>query len=390
MQFHLVPKSSVSVRDRGLDKLGSNEEIQLVAILRTLKKNQDEVADILKMRKERIGSIEVWLKIAPFDSVEGLFVDYRLRKVIDEKLPDLEIDPRDLVQAARLTADDMLQHYRKDSPPSVKLPMEGLDAVTSKLYQDHQNGMINLVVRLSAEFEPHLSAFHLRSLEGRGTHTTTVWQSLRAKSFSLTWQVGDGGSVCLRYGLELAEDTETQIMRGYLEQHLRSSSYRWLMQNEEKGIKKWKQLSGEELKRRTRLLRQIDRAVKKLTNEPLGDPNRMNYTGPSTWFSDSIWAAVLDGLYRTLEYKVEPIDGGLFKAQYGATFIGLTATKEEGEQYVEWHEKLMAESERSRAVKAINQLKKDRESVAKGIREVLTKFVVDKHIPGKCDYEFCH
>jgi len=389
MQFHLVPKSSASERDRGLDKPSSNEEIQLVAILRTLKKNQDEVADILKMRKERVGLIENWLKTAPFDSVESLFVDYRLRKVIEEKLSDTELHPRDLVQAARFTADDILQRYRKDYSPSVKLPMEGVDAVTSKLYQEHQNGMIHLVERLSAELEPHLSSFRLRSLGGRGTHRSSVWYSPGSNHFSLTWQVEDGGSVCLHYGLELAEDTETQIMRGYLEQHLRSSSYRWLMEDEGKGINEWKRLGGEELKGRTRLLRQIDRAVEKLTNRPLADPNCMNYTGPSTWFSDSIWAAVLDGLYRTLDYKVEPIDGGLFKAQYGVTFIGLTLTKEEGEQYVEWHKHLMTKFVRSKTVKAINQLRKGRELVTKGIREVLMKFVVDKYIPGKCNYGFC-
>jgi hypothetical protein len=115
----------------------------------------------------------------------------------------------------------------------------------------------------------------------------------------------------------------------------------------------------------------------------------MDSAGPSTWFSDSIWAAVLDGLYITLDYKVEPVDIGLFKAQYGANFIGLTETKEEGGQYVEWHKNLMAKFKRSSMVKAIDQLKKDRELVTKGIRDVLTKIVVDKHIPGKCDYEFC-
>jgi hypothetical protein len=49
----------------------------------------------------------------------------------------------------------------------------------------------------------------------------------------------------------------------------------------------------------------------------------------------------------------------------------------------------MAKFKRSSMVKAIDQLKKDRELVTKGIRDVLTKIVVDKHIPGKCDYEFC-
>jgi hypothetical protein len=263
------------------------------------------------------------------------------------------------------------------------------DPVASRLYQEHQKGMIRLVERLSADLEPHLSSFRLRSLEDRGTHSKSIWQSPGSNRLSLTWEVEEGGSIYLHYGLELAEDTGTKIMRGYFQQHLHSSSYLWLMEDDVKGIKKWKQLAGEELKNRTLLLRNIDRAVKKLTRKSLVDPNRMDSAGPSTWFSDSIWAAVLDGLYITLDYKVEPVDIGLFKAQYGANFIGLTETKEEGGQYVEWHKNLMAKFKRSSMVKAIDQLKKDRELVTKGIRDVLTKIVVDKHIPGKCDYEFC-
>jgi hypothetical protein len=252
-----------------------------------------------------------------------------------------------------------------------------IDPAASKLYQEHQHGLIHLVKRLSTDLEPHLSSLRLRSLEGQGSHS------------SLIWQVENDGSVSLHYRLELVEDTETKIMRRYLEQHLRSSSYSWLTEDNEKGINKWKQVGGEELKRRTRLLNQIDRDVEKLTGKPLSDLNRMNYTGPSTWFSESIQSAVLDGLYRTLDYKVEPIDGGLFKAQYGASFIGLTPTMQDGEQYVDWHKRLMVKFGQSKTVMAINQLKRERESITTGIRDVLTKFVVDKHIPGKCNYEFC-
>ena len=373
-----------------MDKPGSNEEIQLVAILRALKKNQDEVAEILRMRKERVGDIEKWLKTAPFALVEGLFVDYRLQKVIDDKLTVYaELDPRDFIEAARLQPEAILEHYREDySPKPLSSPAQD-DLTASKLYQEHQNGMIHLVERLYAELEPHLSEFRLRNLGRPSTDSSSVQDLSIGSIFPLSWQVNRGRSVSLYHGLELAEDTETNIMCGYLEQHLHSSSYRWLIEDNRKGINEWKRLVGEELKGRTRLLRQIDREVKKLTGKLLSDPNRMNYTGPSTWFSDSIWAAVLDGLYRTLDYEVEPIDNGLFKARYGATFIGLTTTKKEGRQYVEWHKNLMAKSGRSRTVKAINELKKERESVTKGIREVLAKFVVDKHVPGKCNYEFC-
>lgn len=265
-----------------------------------------------------------------------------------------------------------------------------IDPAVSKLYQEHQNELIRLVERLSADLEPHLYLLRLRSLEDRGSYSKSAWQQLGSNHLSLTWQVENGGSVSLRYGLELAEDTKTKIMRGYLEQHLLSSSYSWLMRDNEKGVNKWKRLGGEELKYRTRLLRNIDHAIERLTSKPFSAPNCMNCAGPLTWFSESIWCAVLDGLYRTLDYKVEPIDGGLFKAQYGASFIGLTATMQKGEQYVGWHKGLMAKFGQSKTVMAINQLKKERESITKGIRDVLTKFVVDKHIPGKCNYEFCH
>lgn len=98
-----------------MDRPGSTEEIQLVAILRNLKKSQDEVAQILKMRKERVGDIEKWLRTAPLDWVEGPFVGYRLQKVIDYKLTDCtDLHPRDLVQAARLTPEAILEYYRKD------------------------------------------------------------------------------------------------------------------------------------------------------------------------------------------------------------------------------------------------------------------------------------
>lgn len=374
-----------------MDRPGESEEIQLVAILRTLKKTHDEVRDIIRIRKERVGLIEDWLKTAPIDQVEGLFIDYRLQKVIKEKLTDYEdILPRDLIEAAYLKGEDILEYYRKDQSPKPPVSSQQHDLITSKLHQKHQNGMIHLAERLSTDLEPHLSEFRLHNLGGPSTHSSSIRDQSIESNFPLSWQVEDGGSVSLHYGLELAEDTQIKIMRGYFEQHLHSSPYGWIMEDEYRGINKWKRLGGEELKRRLRLLSQIDRDVEKLTAKPLSEFNRMNYAGPSTWFSESIWSAVLDGLYRTLDYKVESIDGGLFKVQYGAAFIGLTATKQEGKQYLDWHKGLMAKFRKSKTVTAINQLKKEREAVTKGIQEVLAKFIVDKHIPGKCNYEFCH
>ena len=391
-----------------MDKPGTNEEIQLVAILRTLKKTHDEVANILKMRKERVGDIEKWLKTAPLDLVERIIDNYRLKSVgenellkrfeEDEYLGERQIEPVDLVRAGHLTADDILQHYREDysQEPSIVADLSSLtilDPVASKLYQEHQSGMIRLVETWRHELEPFLYLYGRRSLGGQGINRIKQdhnMPKLDEDYSSLLWQVCRGGSVLLRYRLELAEDTETRIMRSYLEQHLLSSSHSWLIKDDKKGIDKWKRVGGEELKGRTRLLRNIDRAVEKLTNKHLTDSKLLKNAGPSTWFSDSIWWEVLDGFVHTLEYKVGPYGDGLFAAYYGpSSFIGFTPTKEEGEQYVEWHKELMARFKGNKAVKAIGELKEERKSLTKDIQDVLIKFVVDKHIPGKCNYEFC-
>jgi hypothetical protein len=64
------------------------------------------------MSKRRVGDIENWLKYEPLDSIEGLFSDYRLQKVIDEKLSEYEIIPKELLRASRLTPDNILEHFR--------------------------------------------------------------------------------------------------------------------------------------------------------------------------------------------------------------------------------------------------------------------------------------
>jgi len=49
----------------------------------------------------------------------------------------------------------------------------------------------------------------------------------------------------------------------------------------------------------------------------------------------------------------------------------------------------MARYEKSKTVRGIKRLKKERNTTAREIIDVLQKFIVDKHVPGKCDYEFC-
>jgi len=195
--------------------------------------------------------------------------------------------------------------------------------------------------------------------------------------------------------LELDKDAKTKILRGYLDQHLHSSSYSWLIEDEEKGIKKWKRLGGEELKMRTRLLLQMDQEVEKLIDKCY--PNIRRFPFGIEFFCNSLWESVLDG--RTFYYNVEPIDrmasginidlSRIFKVQYGPFEIGLITNEVEGNQYKELHKQLLAKYKKDETVKAINQLKTERELVIKDIQEVFVKFVVDKYIPGKCNYEFC-
>ena len=58
-----------------MDRPGDNEEIRLAAILFFLKKTHDEVADILKIGKKRVGLIKTWLKTAPLELVEDIIED---------------------------------------------------------------------------------------------------------------------------------------------------------------------------------------------------------------------------------------------------------------------------------------------------------------------------
>ena len=73
-------------RGHAMDRPGDNKEIRLVAILRFLKKTQDNVADTLGMRKQRVGLIENWLRTEPLEVVEGIIEDDGLKKVVEDQL----------------------------------------------------------------------------------------------------------------------------------------------------------------------------------------------------------------------------------------------------------------------------------------------------------------
>jgi hypothetical protein len=366
-----------------MEKPGDNDEIRSVAVLRTIRKTQDEVADILKMGKYRVGKIDQWLKNEPYDSVASLFTHHLLKRVVDEKLVENEISPVDLVQAARLTIEQILEHYDQ-RPPGMPTETGNL-----KLSEEHQADLIQFANELIPLLDPHLWAFPLRAVGTLGEHSISTRTWTLNNNYSLSWRVDHGNIVSLIYGPESSSDNKTRIIYGYFKQHLQSSSYTWLIESEERGINRWRYLGGEGLKRRAHLLRQIDRDLTKLTGKPLTDPSLMHDVGPFKWFSESIWSAALDRLYRTLDYKTEAADGGLFKAWYGPNILGLVVTRDEAEEYIGWHQQLMAKYARSKAVKAIIQLAKESEEITESIREVLTRWVVDRHIPGKCDYEFC-
>ncbi|MDO8491233.1 MAG: helix-turn-helix domain-containing protein [Dehalococcoidia bacterium] len=301
-----------------------------------------------------------------------------------------------------------------DTPPALPKAVQPLEipsalvspvqaaVTTSKLWVEHHEEMNRLVKRWSDELTPYLG-FRLRHLNdsktlddrGSGLHRMSLWDLDGSSYYYLLWQVNKGGTVCLTCPLEVNTDREIRIVRDYLHQHLQSSSYRWLLEGTKKGIKRWKQIGGKELKARAHLLNRIDRAVEKLSQEPVGkrnplaDPDRIKSAGLTTWFSESIWRVILDDYHDSREYNNQPFERGLFKVRYGDNCLGLAATKEDGEAYIKRHEKLMPKFARSRPVADIKRLMTERESLTSDMRDAFTKFLVDKVLPGKCDSPVC-
>jgi len=101
-----------------MDKPADDEVIQLVAVLRVLGCSHDEVASALHMRKQRAGDIERWIEAESLESVEAIFDDQALKRVVGRELPSYEEVSRQLlVKAGQVTADDILRHYRNDYSP---------------------------------------------------------------------------------------------------------------------------------------------------------------------------------------------------------------------------------------------------------------------------------
>ena len=252
--------------------------------------------------------------------------------------------------------------------PSAQLAQP--DPITIRRIRKHHRDMLHLVERWNGELNLSLWRNPIRDLGKPGIH----W----SKDSSLVRQVTEGGEVCLCHPLELSTNMETALVRGYLYQHLGTSTYSWLLDE----MKKWKTIGGQEVARRCVLLNKIDKTTKAVTG--FYPKDRLG-AGPTDFFSNTIWAAVVDGVYRGLTYHpVENPQGGLYPARYGSFLIGLATTKEKGEKYQKWHKKLMVTFDNESLVRKIAKLKAKREQVTKAIQEELTKLIVAGHVPGEC------
>jgi hypothetical protein len=124
-----------------MERFGDPNEIRLVAILRTLKKTQDEVAEWLHMGKERVGRIENWLRMEQLDFVEDLLVQPFLHRTIDNELTEIdELDPADFVKVGRLTTEDILRYFRSNyisqSKPALETTQDQPPLQVTSLYTE--------------------------------------------------------------------------------------------------------------------------------------------------------------------------------------------------------------------------------------------------------------
>jgi hypothetical protein len=118
--------------------------------------------------------------------------------------------------------------------------------------------------------------------------------------------------------------------------------------------------------------------------------DKLTQAGPTFWFSYTIQAEVVDGLFRGLTYAVGLSKGNLYPVYYGPLPIAVGAAEAEGATYIEWHGQLLAKFIKDTLAEEVKRLKADREAVVETIREELTKFSVDGYVPGKCDSRVCY
>lgn len=175
-----------------MDKPADNEQIQLVATLRALNCSQDEVASALHIAKKRVGEIEDWIKAEPLKSVEAIFDDQALKRVVGRELPVLEeVEPKVLVKAGQVTADDILRHYRNDYPLRAGQPEQQASSNDGQTYisskgvseeklQDHWDRLVMVAETLSLSLTFPSYRWPQESRTGKGLESGG-WQVLRFK-----------------------------------------------------------------------------------------------------------------------------------------------------------------------------------------------------------------
>ncbi|MFC1952591.1 hypothetical protein ACFLWR_00475 [Chloroflexota bacterium] len=343
------------------------EQIRLIGILRANKKRYLEITAMLRISNDKISEAENWIREASFEEVESVFTHSSIQQSISNALFEHKIFPDD-IRVVQIDPETILEHFRVDYFQHRKKTVITSNESASALRQEHQKEMLLQVTRLINDLKPDLSSNYIRKL----AYSNKIKRDTP-----------------VNYGLNLDQSPDIRTLRKYLEHHFNSSSYGWLMNDEKEGMQKWMSIGGEEVNQRIRLLKAIDRKIKKLGGISVNNPNSVSFIGPSYWFSDRIFDSALEGLYQNLDYKVELIDNRLFGVKYGAVFVSITETEEEANNYLDFHKLLMTNYEKSKTTRAIKKTRNERNEKAERITNVLSKFIVDKQIPGTCDCKFC-
>ena len=342
----------------------------------------EEVARKTHHSKTKVLAVWTWFKDLSWDEAKSLLGD-------NEEILRLRPDYLEGVQRVREIAQLVRQAPTKPHVSEEYTQPQPVqrDALTVKQLERHYQDMLKLVERWSKELGSEL-----------------------ADTFSLSAH----GSVCLRQPLDEDGRMETRVVRGYLYQHLRSGGYSWLL-DEERGMEKYKQLGHHIFEKRQELVKNIDRAIKELsgiaaTHKTIGMEHsdllryrgdieklaevvrhdKLTQAGPTFWFSYTIQAKVVDGLFRGLTYAVGLSKGNLYPVYYGPLPIAVGAAEAGGATYIEWHGQLLAKFIKDTLAEEVKRLKADRKAVVETIREELTKFTVDGYVPGKCDSRVCY
>lgn len=131
----------------------------MILILRTLGFTQDEICDSMHCAKRIVVDAERWFADCPESKAIGLTAQWRLKKVIDDRFPKLELDRTDLIRAGRITSKDILLHYGrihplKDKPPTEATPGPVAQPIYTKLLEQHWEKLQQLAIELREQMSP--------------------------------------------------------------------------------------------------------------------------------------------------------------------------------------------------------------------------------------------